>query len=67
MTTHKLRSTQRTAANALHDDIEHALIALCTASLDDEGGMPALMAGEFATEFLIELNRLPSTGGMPRD
>ncbi|MEN3277845.1 MAG: hypothetical protein V7631_3635 [Massilia sp.] len=46
------------SADALYDELEHELLALTTASLDDEDAMPPPV-DEFATEFLLELGRAP--------
>ena len=48
------------AHDALFDDIEHELLALTTASLDNDGAaLPAPPVDEFATDFLVELSRPP--------
>ena len=58
-----LHPTKPGAADALFDDIEHALLDITTASLDDEDGVPAPTVDEFATDFLIEWCRPPGPGG----
>ena len=63
MNSPNLQPTRTGALDALFDDIEHALLDLTTASLDDEDGMPAPTVDEFALEFLIECSRPPSAGG----
>jgi hypothetical protein len=63
MNSHKLPTILRGAPDAPYDDIEHALLDLTTASLDDEDGMPAPTVDEFALDFLIECSRPPSAGG----
>ena len=66
MNSHNLQPIQRSAHDALFDDIEHELLALTTASLDDGGSdLPAPSVDEFATEFLIELSRPPCPAGPP--
>lgn len=62
MNSPKLPSIQRGALDALFDDIEHALLDLTTASLDEEG-VPAPAVDEFALEFLIESSRPPCSDG----
>jgi hypothetical protein len=62
MNSPKLPSTLRGAPDALYDDIEQALLALTTASLDDEDGVPPTV-DEFSTDFLIGSSRPPCTGG----
>jgi hypothetical protein len=62
MNSPKLPSILRGAPDALYDDIEHALLALTTASLDDEDGVPPTV-DEFATDFLIGCSRPPCPGG----
>jgi hypothetical protein len=59
MNSPKLPSILRGAPDALYDDIEHALLDLTTASIDDEDGVPAPTVDEFATDFLIECSRSP--------
>lgn len=60
MNSPKLPSILRGAPDALFDDIEHELLALATASLDNDGDdLPAPCVDEFATEFLVELGRPP--------
>jgi hypothetical protein len=63
MNSPKLPSIQLGAPDALFDDIEHALLDLTTASLDEEDGMPAPTVDEFALEFLIECSPPPRTDG----
>jgi len=62
MNSHKLPTILRGAPDAPYDDIEHALLDLTTASLDEDG-MLAPTVDEFALEFLIECSRPPSAGG----
>jgi hypothetical protein len=59
MNSPNLRPIRPGAADALCDELEHELLALTTASLDDEDAMPPPV-DEFATEFLLELGRAPS-------
>jgi hypothetical protein len=63
MNSPNLQPTRIGALDALFDDIEHALLDLTTATLDDEDGVPAPTVDEFATDFLIECSRPPSPGG----
>ena len=66
MNSHNLQSIQRSAPDALFDEIERELLALTTASLDNDGDdLPAPFVDEFATEFLIELSRPPCPGKPP--
>jgi hypothetical protein len=62
MTSPNLHTNRLGALDALYDDIEHALLDLTTASLDNEDGVPAPTVDEFATDFLIECSP-PQTGG----
>ena len=62
MNSPKLSSTLRGAPDALYDDVEHDLLALTTASLDDEDGIPPTV-DEFATDFLLECRQPPCAGG----
>jgi len=62
MNSPKLPSILRGAHDALYDDIEHALLDLTTASIDDEDGVPAPTVDEFALDFLIECSRPPCPG-----
>jgi hypothetical protein len=62
MNSHKLPTILRGAPDAPYDDIEHALLDLTTASLDEDG-MLAPTVDEFALEFLIECSRPPGPGG----
>ena len=67
MNSPNLQPTQRSASDALFDDLEHELLALTTASLDDGGSdLPAPSVDEFATEFLIELSRPPCPARPPQ-
>ena len=59
MNSPKLQPIQRSAHDALFDDIEHELLALTTASLDDDDALPAPPVDEFGTDFLVELSRPP--------
>jgi hypothetical protein len=63
MNSPNLQPTRIGALDALFDDIEHALLDLTTATLDDEDGVPAPTVDEFATDFLIECSRLPDPDG----
>ena len=66
MNSPNLQPIQRSAHDALFDDIEHELLALTTASLDNDGDdVAAPFVDEFATEFLIELSRPPCSGKPP--
>lgn len=58
MNSPNLQSTRHGAPDALLDELEDELLALTTASLDDED-LPAPLVDEFATEFLVELSRPP--------
>lgn len=51
MTTPNLKPTQRSAADALLDQLERDLAALTTASLDEEEAAPAVV-DEFDERFL---------------
>ena len=62
MNSPKLPTLLRGAPDALYDDIEQALLALTTASLDDEDGVPSTV-DEFSTDFLIGGSRPPCAGG----
>jgi hypothetical protein len=62
MNSPKLSSILRGAPDALYDDVEHDLLALTTASLDDEDGAPPTV-DEFATDFLLECRQPPCEGG----
>ncbi len=66
MNSPNLQPIRTGALDALFDDIEHALLDLTTATLDDEDGVPAPTVDEFATDFLIECSRPPDLGG-PQD
>ena len=61
MNSPNLSSILRGTPDALYDDVEHDLLALTTASLDDEDGIPPPV-DEFATEFLLECSRPPRGG-----
>jgi hypothetical protein len=63
MNSPNLQPTRIGALDALFDDIEHALLDLTTATLDDEDGVPAPTVDEFATDFLIECSRPPDPDG----
>ena len=69
MNSPNLQPIQHSAPDALLDELEHELLALTHASLDDDGDeLPAPLVDEFATEFLVELSRPPSppcTGRRP--
>ena len=58
MNSPNLQPTRTDALDALFDDIEHALLDLTTASLDDGDGVPAPTVDEFATDFLLESDLL---------
>jgi hypothetical protein len=58
MNSPKLPATLPSAPDALFDDLEHELLALTIASLDDEL-LSAPPVDEFADEFLVELSRPP--------
>ncbi|MFC4929754.1 hypothetical protein [Massilia sp. GCM10023247] len=61
MNSPNLQSTQHGAQDALFEELEQELLALTTASLDDDA-LPAPLVDEFATEFLVELSRPPCPG-----
>ncbi len=61
MTSPNLHITQLSAPDALFDDIEQDLLALTTASLDEEDALPGTSVDEFANDFLAELS-LTETG-----
>ena len=63
MNSPNLQPIRTGALDALFDDIEHALLDLTTATLDDEDGVPAPTVDEFATDFLIECSRPPDPDG----
>ena len=66
MNSPNIKPIRRSAHDALFDDIEHELLALTTASLDNDGDeLPAPFVDEFATEFLVELSRPPCSGKPP--
>lgn len=65
MNSPKFPSILRGALDAPYDDIEHALLDLTTASLDDEDGVSAPSVDEFALEFLVECSRPPRADGRP--
>lgn len=52
MTSPNLQRTQPSAADALLDQLERDLVALTTASLDEEAAAPAAVVDEFDIEFL---------------
>ena len=62
MNSPNLSSILRGAHDALYDDVEHDLLALTTASLDDEDGIPSTV-DEFATDFLLECRQPPCGDG----
>ena len=66
MNSPKLPLTQRSAPDALFDDLEHELLALTIAPLDDDELSTAPPVDEFANEFLVELSRPPSAAPPPR-
>jgi hypothetical protein len=47
------------APEALFDHLERDLVALTTASLDEDEIPPAQVVDEFATEFLMDVARPP--------
>ena len=59
MNSPKLPPTLSSAPDALFDDLEHELLALTIASLDDDELLSAPPVDEFANEFLVELSRPP--------
>ena len=61
MTSPNLQITQLGAPDALFDDIEQELLALTTASLDEDDALPGTSVDEFANDFLAELS-LTETG-----
>ena len=64
MNSPNFQSIQHSAPEALFDDIEQELLALTTASLDNDGDdVEVPFVDEFATEFLVELSRPPCQGG----
>ena len=65
MNSPNLQPIKLSAADALYDEHEHELLALATASLDDEDALPPPV-DEFATEFLLELGRPPCPPRPPR-
>ena len=61
MNSPNLQPIQYSAPDALLDELEHELLVLTHASLDDDGDAPpAPLVDEFATEFLVELSRPPA-------
>ncbi len=57
MNSPKLSSLQHSAPDALYDDIEQELLALTTASLDDDDAAASpTIVDEFDNEFLAELS-----------
>ena len=66
MNSPNLHPNQCSTPDALFDEIEHELLALTTASLDNDGDdLPAPPVDEFATDFLVELSRPPCSGKPP--
>jgi hypothetical protein len=47
------------APEALFDQVEHDLVALSTAALDEDELVPTEVVDEFATEFLMDWTRPP--------
>jgi hypothetical protein len=47
--------SQRSAPDALHDQLERDLLDLTTATLDDDAPAPAQCVDEFSTEFLMQV------------
>jgi len=60
-----LRTILLGAPDAPYDDIEHALLALTTASLDD-GSLLGACVDEFEIDFLIGSSPPPAAGGRSR-
>ncbi|QNA89867.1 hypothetical protein G4G28_17705 [Massilia sp. Dwa41.01b] len=56
-----LHTIQLGAPDALYDDIEHALLDLTTASLDD-GALTGAIVDEFEIDFLIGGSPPPGSG-----
>jgi len=57
MNSPKLPTIQHSAHDALFDDLEQELLEVTTASLDDDGSLPApTSVDEFDNEFLAELS-----------
>ena len=66
MNSPNIKPIRRSAPDALVDDSEHELLALTTASLDNDGDeLPAPPVDEFATDFLVELSRPPCSSRPP--
>jgi hypothetical protein len=61
MNSPNLQTTQHGAPDALFDDIEQELLALTTASLDEDEAVPGACVDEFADEYLAELGLTEST------
>jgi len=55
MNSPNLQTTQHGAPDALFDDIEQELLALTTASLDEDGAVSGACVDEFADEYLADL------------
>lgn len=53
MTSPNLHPSQRSAADALLDQLESELAALTTASLDEDDAAPAAVVDEFDERFLV--------------
>jgi hypothetical protein len=64
MTSPNLQSLIYGAAPEAHfDQLERDLVALTTATLDEDELAPAQVVDEFATEFLLELTKPPKGAG----
>jgi len=61
MNSPNLQTTQRGAPDALFDDIEQELLALTTASLDEDDAIPGACVDEFADEYLADLGLTDNT------
>jgi hypothetical protein len=53
MNSPNLSPLQSSALDALHDQLEHDLVALTTATLDDDAA-PTQCVDEFSTEFIMQ-------------
>lgn len=47
------------APEALFDQVEHDLVSLTTAALDEDERVPTQVVDEFASEFLMDWTRPP--------
>jgi hypothetical protein len=59
MNSPNLSPTLRGAPDALLDQLEHDLLDLTTAMLDDDAAAPAQCVDEFSTEFLMQWSSPP--------